>query len=100
MLLYKKVIILAIIIIFSYCLYRLIKKRYTLLREISNEPVNEGFSIFSAGDAMSRELSQVQDFSNSPGIKNVENANKRIRLHYYIPLNCSCIKTTYVINKI
>lgn len=71
--------ILAVIIIFSYCLYRLIKKRQTLIRQFVDAPVEEGFSLFGFGNEMNNELSQTQDFSNSPGLSNVKNADLTLK---------------------
>lgn len=87
MLFYKKILITAIVIIFSYCIYRLIKKRNALLRQMVDAPIDEGFTLWSNTSAMAIELTQVQDFSTSPGISNVGNAD--------LPLKEYVIKSSY-----
>ena len=87
MLFYKKILIAVIVIIFSYCIYRLIKKRNTLLRQMVEPEITEGFSFWNSGSAMLTEIGQVEDYSTSPGISNIKNAD--------LPLKEYVIKSSY-----
>jgi len=78
----KKILLIIILVIFTYVLWRLLKKRVELQKEIAQE----GFSIPFLGNASDNELSNLKK-TNSVLIQNSHNNS--------LPLKEYCIKASY-----
>ena len=83
---FRKILILIIIIIFSYILYRLMETRRTLLSMTNDDIYKEGFSLFSTPAS---ELRNMKITDVGPGISSFNTANSNLPLREYI------IKSSY-----
>ena len=85
----KLFMIFLIITIFSYCIYRLLGKRKSLMmqREFIESDNKESFTLF--GNAAENELTMLQDTENVVGIVNILEGNAKLPLKEYV------IKSSY-----
>jgi len=87
--LYRKILILIIVIVFSYIIFRLIGKRRQLLdaknvvSSVSNETINQvdGFAVFATPES---ELNAITIVDSSPGIINFDTTKSNLPLNQYI----------------
>lgn len=79
--LYKKILILLIIIIFSFILFKLLKKRYEILNKREN--------FLGLNSSAESELSNAKDTSNSAGIQSLSKS------YFDLPLSQYVIKASY-----
>ena len=82
--LYRKLLILIIIVVFSYIIFRLIGKRRQLLdakNVVSNNTSVEGLSMFATPES---ELNAITIVDPSPGISNFDTTKSNLPLNQYI----------------
>ena len=84
--LFRKILIIIILIIFSFILFRLMETRRTLLAMNDDDNHKEGFSIFTTPAS---ELTSIQITDIGPGVSSFNVANSNLPLREY------CIKSSY-----